>query len=231
MRQTITLSLLGAALAAMMVGCGGTSGTALGQNTNPRIRVVDAFSSPNKVNITIENQPILTGVQFGATSDYNIFKNGNRDVQFLDGTSNGLLVDVDPLFQLNTFSTIVGYTDGTTNSAMVLSDVPTSSSRSTSEIRVVNAAPTTGPVDVYVTKLNTSITGVTPTAANVAVGDVNQVYTQELPDQYTVRITTPGTQTVLASQNVTVDQGQSVTLVAGASSGTTHLISLPAFSY
>jgi len=218
-------------MALLLVGCGGTTGTALGQNSNPRIRVVNAIGTPNKVNVTIENQPILTSVQFGTVSDYNIFKNGSRDVQFLDGTSNGLLTDTDPLFSLNSFSSVIGYNTATGVSSFVLSDVPTSQSGSTSEVRVVNADSSAGALDVYVTAAGASITGATPTFANVAVADAAQPYTQEIPGQFQVRVTTAGTKTVLASSIINVTAGQSITLVAAASSGTSHLITLPAFSY
>lgn len=232
--KTLLTTFLGA-FALMLVGCGGSSGTVLGINRNPRIRMSSMIYSPAAVSQQIDNQTIDANATFGTTSNYNIFPNGNHTIQFNTTTTNAMLVNISPLFSLNEYATVIAYNTGAnTYGSMVLSDVPNAIDQSV-RIRVVNVATTTGAVDAYVVIPGTSIAGSPPTIANIAVGDNTQQYVV-MPQgaaTYEVIVTSPGTQTVLAhvTMSSSIASGQSQTFVVADNAGAPVIEPLPAFTY
>lgn len=209
MRKILT-AVLGIAAAIALVGCGGTS--ALGLSNNPRVRVVNAFYAPDRVNAKIDNQTVLTSATTGQSSQYTVFNNGNHDITFTDATTNGqLVVATNQLFELDTYYTIVGYGGPGSGSVIVLPDLRVVSGAS-AQVRVINAATNFQNVDVYITAPGDDISNMAPTSVST-LGSTESIYSQLQPNTYQIRIVESGTKNVLATQNLTVTSQQNYTIV------------------
>jgi len=232
--RTATSALLAAICTAVLVGCGGSGSTVLGIDSNPRIRVVDAFNNPGTSTIRVDSQTIKDAAAFQYVSDYNVFENGNHQIQFLDGTTAAALVDTSELLELNHFYTAVAYRNsGTTWSLMFISDKP-ENSLTDAQIRVLNA--TTVPVDVYITAPGADISTATPTVANETGGDTTPGYNLaslggSASGTFQIRVTTPGTKDVISVTNVTMNSHEAKTVILTAGSGVQALLPLPTVKY
>lgn len=226
-----TSAILAALGCLALYGCGGSASTTLGIDTNPRIRLVNAIASPATSSILVDTTTVQSNSNFGFATDYQIFKNGNHEIKFLDGTTQASLVDSTELLELNHYYTAIAYqTSATTWGLLFLSDKP-SPVITNGQIRVVNA--TNSAVDVYVTAPGADISASTPTISNEAGGDATQGYTiadlgGNTSGTFQVRITQPGTKTVINSTTVTLNQSEVATLVVTSNGGAQQLLVLPA---
>lgn len=233
MRRNAFTYLLGLSVL-VAAGCGGSGSTALGLDSNPRVRFVNAISSPTSANITLDDQVIGTGSAFGFVSDYQVFKNGNHTTRFTDPTTSGALVETTDLYELNGYYSTIAYGDTSGNyHTMVLSEKPGTSTDGV-KLRVVNASSLAAstPVDVYITAPNADIIAATPTESNVAAGDTSVNYTDfaigtAASTTLQVRITAVGSKIPLATTSVSLNAHESDTVVVTSSNGTTGLLVLP----
>jgi len=220
--------------AAVLVGCGGAGSTALGIDSNPRIRLVNSLGTPATTTLKVDDQTIKSDASNQFVSDYNIFTNGNHDIQFLDGTTSASLVTSSQLLELNHFYTAVAYRNASdTPSLLLLSDKP-AASLTNGQIRVVNAS--TAAVDVYVTAVDADISGASPTISSETPGDATAAYTEanlggSSTGTFEVRITLPGSKAVIASSNVTLNSHDAKTVLVTSKGGSQTLTPLPTVSY
>lgn len=233
MRRNAFTYLLGLSVL-VAAGCGGSGSTALGLDSNPRVRVVNAISSPNSANISIDDQVIGTGSAFGFVSDYQVFKNGNHTTRFTDPTTSGSLVESTNLYELNGYYTAIAYGDAAGNyHTLVLSEKPDTSTEGV-KLRVVNASSLAAstPVDVYITAPDADITTATPTESNVAAGNTSVNYTDfsignAASVTLQVRITAVGSKVPIATTSVSLNAHETDTVVVTSNAGTTSLLALP----
>jgi hypothetical protein len=218
MKRTL-LTAIAAVGAFSLFGCGGGGSTVIGTSENPRVRVYNALTTPDDVDVRVNNELVADDAAFADYSDYKIINNGNRRVEFLDSTTNGSLIDESKLFELDNYYTVVGYNDGDNRRLLVLSDRRDSSSDQ-GRIRFVKVAQGVGPVDVYITEPGASIVGAEPTISGVEIGNADQPYLAFAPGQYQIRVTAENSSVPLISENVTVTAGRNITVLAD---GTTDL--------
>jgi hypothetical protein len=81
------------------------------------------------------------------------------------------------------------------------------------QLRFINGSPASGPVDVYVLPVGTSITGAIPLTRGIALG-VATTYFQFESSNYTVTVTTAGTVNVLVADNVALHPGSAFTVLS-----------------
>jgi hypothetical protein len=149
----------------IMFGCGGGSGTT-------SLRVLNA--SPDEANV----QALLDGANLGpalayeADTGYQSVHSGSRQfaIEAVGTTTNLLPGNATLSIATGTETTVImaGFASGL--QGMVLNDDNTEPTSSTANVRIVNAAPTLGAVDVYVVPPGTSLASVTPTVQNLGFG-------------------------------------------------------------
>lgn len=209
-----------AALALTSVACGTKEAPGPLEPTGAtgRVRFVNLITDParNPVNAILETLPF--GVNLGytaatpatlpapATANYSAILVGGRtlvlkrtaDTSVTVGTINFTVADgVD----LTVYAT--GGTGGAAITSLVTSDanpVPTSSQV---ELRIVNASPTAGALDVFVTAVGADLSTATPTAANLA-NQATSPYVVLAPGTYQVRAVPAGTAPALRATSVVV---------------------------
>ncbi|MBL8199996.1 MAG: DUF4397 domain-containing protein [Chromatiales bacterium] len=80
------------------------------------------------------------------------------------------------------------------------------------KLRLLDASPSSGIVDVYIVEAGTDINSVDPTFRNLGLGTVTG-HLGFTPKAYTITFTTAGTKTVLASENVAATPGTVHTVI------------------
>lgn len=220
-RAIIAIALL--ATTGAIVGCAGLGGDSSGivGADNPRIRVVTGLPDVNAVDVFVASDHVLNDAGFGTVSEYTVENNGNRTVRFLDATSQGELASHTSLFEEDRHYTVVATgTAASGRTVIKLTDGRDEAGGGRAKVRVVNAAQNLGTVDVYITPTGTAndLTGVVPTADNVAFADEDQAYVFLDPGHYRVRVTGSDNQTVVLDTTLSVqaDQIRTLLLLQGA---------------
>jgi hypothetical protein len=208
--------LLGSVCALAAIGCGGSAETIVGAEQNPRVRALNLVANPSPVDITFDGSSISDNATFGVFSEYDVYRNGNREVRALDADTNGELAAETSLFELSNYYTVVVYPDGEDFSIAQLAD-DRSVDDDRGQLRIVHLANGAPNVDVFVTAPDTDITGRTPTVSNVAFGTVSGEavgYQSLTPGQHRIRVTLAGTTTVVPGLDTTITlaEGDSRTL-------------------
>ena len=175
-----------------------------------RMRVVNAVPNAtiaDRVNVTVDGVPFAVNLAYGAvapsgTALYYPAYEGARKVavrRTADTTVKVLDEDVD--IEANTDRTlyILGTRTGTP-ALFVRIDDNSPPAAGNIKLRLVDLARTAGNVDVYVTAPNASIATIAPTIPNLLLGDATR-YVSLPAGSYQVRLTTPGTKTVLLTVN------------------------------
>lgn len=186
-RSWKVLSLFGfvflAAVALLSVGCGGGGSS--------KIRFMNASPNAPAFNVIIDGKTVINGLGFGFASSYMSVSSGSRKLEFQPvGTTN------------DTLSTTVSIAGGTNNTFMLqgflnnikgtqYEDNQTAPASGNAQIRIINAAASVGPVDIYLVTPNTDPTSVPATASNVQLGGATS-YITETAGPYVVFFTQPG---------------------------------------
>jgi hypothetical protein len=201
-------------VALLAVGCGGSLETTLGSEQNPRVRVFNLVEAPAQVDITFDGNLVANDARFGTLTGYEIYRNGNRRTLVRDAASQGQLADTDYLYELSNFYTNVVFNDGPSVSvARVQEDRAVPSGQG--QLRLINLSSDNRLVDVYVTAPAADINAITPTRSNVSFGASStsvDTYTQFVPAQYLIRVTPPGSKTVLVSETLVLNEQASLSL-------------------
>jgi hypothetical protein len=218
-----------ASIAAVLVGCGGngSDGGGLIGIKNPRVRAVHAFTGAGAADVFIEGEQVMNDGVFGASSGYEIFENGNRDVAFRDANSQGVIAADSFLFEENKFYTVVGAGTLGNRTIIALTDGNETAGNGDAKFRVVNAASNANPVDVYITDPSvSSLSGVTPTFNNLEFGAGDSQYVQFAPDTYRIRVTPTTSQTPFIDTTVTLATDDIRTALVSQGSGASGLLVL-----
>jgi hypothetical protein len=205
--------LLAAALAVgfgAIQGCGG-QGDALIGNTNPRVRLVNAFNQNVSGTVTDRQgtRTLLQGQPFGTISQFQIFNNGQNTVAFLDAATGANLAQRTFLQELNTTYSVVGFNGpGGDNNIIVLPDGTPPALRFAS-VRIANA--TQQPIDVYLTGVNGDPA---PEVNDLPSGQASGFF-GAMQGMQSLRITSADGGTILVDQNFNFVEGRIVTFVVG----------------
>jgi hypothetical protein len=203
----------------LMFGCGGGS-------TGTTLRVLNA--SPDEATV----QAILDGADLGPTlayeanTGYQTVKSGSRQfaVEAVGTTTNLLPNNATLSLAGSTETTIIMAGFASSLQGMVLTDDNTEPASSTINVRVVNAAPNLGSVDVYIVQPGTTLSSVTPTLHNLNYATASDYVNLSTGSTtgYEIFLTQVGTTfTYLDTGPITFASGQNRTIVGlnGASGG------------
>jgi hypothetical protein len=194
------------------IACGGDSNS----STTQQLRIVMASPDAASVDILIDGTQVATSLAYTNSTAYLPVKSGSRHIQALTVSNSTSVFDqaISITTSANETLLLTGpvakmqpllLTDGATNTTITTGD---------GKVRVVNAAQTMGPADIYIVNAGTSLAGATPTFPDVAFGKATD-YTLQTIGDFQVFMTQPGTTTVLLNTGpLDLTQSQVKTLVA-----------------
>lgn len=191
--------------AVFLVGCGG-GGSA-------HLRVMNASPDESNVDVLVDNNTLASSVAYASSTGYRSVGSGSRRLRIEpSGTSNAV---IDQTLNLSSKSntTVLAVNYASNISAAVFTDDNSAPSSGNVKIRLINALPSIGLVDVYVVSPGTDLFSVDATTTNLAFAG-GSGYTTLTAGSYEVYFTLPGQKTAfIDSGPFTVSSGQIRTLV------------------
>jgi hypothetical protein len=199
-------------------GCGGGNQTKLRfMNASPNIAGFD---------VIVDDKTIASGIGYGNNSGYLPVSSGARHLQIeTSGTTNILLdqtLNLDDASQTTYLATNVA----SSISAMVLNDSTVKPSDGNATLRLVNASPSLGAVDVYVVTAGSDLASATPVVRSFGFQGSTDYQTLAAGD-YQVVMTVPGSTFPLVDTgtvNLTAGQNRTVVALNGISGGFTATV-------
>jgi hypothetical protein len=184
-------------------------------HSQARLRVVNALLNSSSLDIVVNSKTLASNIAYSTASKYVFVNAGSSSVQInLAGTSTNVLSST-PALATRTDTTVIvaGRSNANVNSLVLLDDnsMPPVGEM---KLRIVNAAPDLGTVDVYVTSANTDITALGPTIAALGYGTAS-TYIVLGGGSYQIQMTATGTKSVLVNTGtITLNNGDVNTAVA-----------------
>ena len=220
MRARTSPLLLIATLAALTLGCEGrTSGFLVtGPTNNVRVRLVNALTSSQSLDLVLDGQSAATGVGFGSASVYASVSEGSHQLQARAAGTGTTLVDFTRSLTNGSFSFVPAPGLGQ-QGALFLTDDPTSAAGQ-SRLRVVHVAAAPGAIAVYVTAATADLTSATPAVPNLSFASASP-YVGVTAGTYRIRITRAGnpSDVLVDLSNATLSGGSVKTLLVTDASG------------
>jgi hypothetical protein len=194
--------LLSLAVILLSVGCG-SSGT--------KFRVMNAVIDESSVDVMLDGTKVATEA-YGVAPTYISVSSGSRHLQIEPTGSSTPFIDQTLSLSSGNNYTVVAVNFSSSHQVLVLSDQNSAPASGDIAIRIVDASPELGSVDVYIVAPGTDLTSVTATISNLpvdgvsnyqtlAAGSYQVLFTQ--PDQKSIEIDA-GTLTLTAGQVRTV---------------------------
>jgi len=200
--------LLLAAVAALGA-CGGGTDT-----SKARIRLVNASSGYSALDMSTDDTRRFSSVAYGQTDAYVEVDPDNMDSVISRPDSATPLVSLTPTVAKNKDYTVLAYGVEGGLSALVLDDNTATPDSGKSLLRVINAAPDAGAVDVYVTASGDSLADAVALQTAAAVGTLGS-YVSVNSGSWRLRVTAAGSKTDvrLDVSGLNLDSEQVQTLV------------------
>ena len=180
----ISFSVFLVCAAVLAVSCGGSGST--------RIRMVNAVPDQTNLALLIDGTSVAGNVAYGTSSGYMKVSSGSRHVQIEPSGATNVIIDQNLTIPSGTDTTIIAENFSTNpSSALVLTDDNSAPSSGDFKLRIVNVAPSLGPVDVYVVAPGTDLNTVSATVSNLAFGS-SSGYQSLSAGAYEIELTNAG---------------------------------------
>jgi hypothetical protein len=153
---------------ATAVGCGGGSSSGQAQ-----LRVLHGALNEPGEDVLVDSKVVASSLAYGANTGYLSVNSGSRHVQVEPSGTTTPIYDQTLSLTGSTETTVILEGTSTPFTGLVLTDDNTAPASGTAMVRVVNAAPSMGNADVYIVPAGSSLTGVSPTIANLALGSTS----------------------------------------------------------
>jgi hypothetical protein len=208
-KLTQSIGLLALCGSAFLLGCGGGG---LGNKTN--FRVMNAVPDQASISVLLDGTNVASSVAYGASSAYAETKAGSRHLQVEPGASTTVFLDQTFNLAGGTSSTLVVANFSSSSSGIVLTDDNTAPTTGNIKLRIVNAAPGLGTVDVYVLSPNTNVQGASPAVVSLGF-ESSSTYLNLGSGSYHIVFTPHGsTFSFLDTGTISFNAGQNRTIVA-----------------
>src|SRR2546423_9900660 len=150
--------------AVFLLGCGGGGGA---DKTN--LRIMNATPDQSSITVLLDGTSFGSSITYGSANSYAETKAGSRHLQVEPASSTSVFLDQTVSLAGGTSSTaIIANTSSTSSAIMLTDDNIASTTTGNIKLRIVNAAPALGPVDVYVLPSGTSINNATPAITSLS---------------------------------------------------------------
>jgi hypothetical protein len=157
-QQVVFLLLAGALLVSS--GCGSSD--------KAQLRAMDATPQESDIDVSLDSNTFASNVAYGTASDYSSVGSGSHTLQvyppgvataYIDQTISLTSGDKYTVLSVNVLSNA---------NALLLVDEKSTPASNTAELRIVNASPALGTVDVYIVSPGTDLSTVSPTVSGLA---------------------------------------------------------------
>jgi hypothetical protein len=194
-----------------MFGCGGSSGTTT-------LRVLNASPDEATVQALVDGANLGSTLAYEANTGYQTVHSGSRQfaVEAVGTTTNLLPNNATLSLGSGVETTVIMAGFRSSLQGLVLTDDNTAPASSTINVRVVNAAPNLGPVDVYLVTPTTTLSSATPQIKNLGFGQASDYINLNSGSSanYEIYFTQPETTfTYLATGPIEFTSGQNRTIV------------------
>lgn len=200
--------------ALLLAACGG--GT---DRTKAQVRLVNASSGYTSLELRVDGEVLQAGVSYGNSASYVEAKPGKSSEILATGGASALLT-FTPSTEERKYYTVLAYGPAGTLKQVVLDENRAEPDTNRSLLRVVNAAPDVGPVDVYVTGVNEPLATAVALRAGIAVDSVGD-FDVVNSGTWKLRVTAAGSKDDLLVEipSVTMASKQVFTLVVTPAPG------------
>jgi Domain of unknown function (DUF4397) len=186
-------------------GCGGGG--------QAEFRVMNASPGQPGLNVLVDGKNVSSNLTYGAASGYLSIDAGSRHIQIEPAGSSTPIIDQTLTFGGSTSSTLLVDNYASNVQSLLLTDDTSSPASGNFRIRVINASPAMGAVDVYVLESGTGLSGATPLVTSLAFGSASD-YTGLVAGTYNIYLTQPGTTFSYVVVSATYTAGEVRSIVA-----------------
>jgi len=198
--KKVWLGSLSFLLGIALVGCG--SGP-----SQSRFRVVNASPDAPNLDIFLDGVRIRADLPYRSGIAYQKAQPGSRHLLMNSTGTTTALLDLATTFNAKQDYTVLAVDLLASIAPLVLTDDNTAPSSGNARLRIVHAAPSAGPVDIYITAPGADISTATPTLSGVAFKSVSD-YMTEAAGTYEMRLTPAGSKLVIETGTITLTDGQ-----------------------
>jgi len=188
--KTRWMAALAATIALVLAACGG--GT---DRTKAQVRLVNASTGYAQLDLRVDDQAVQSGVSYGNNAGYAEAKPGKTATIFASGGATALLTST-PSTSERKYYTVLAYGAAGSLKQVLLDENQGEPDANRSLLRVVNAAPDAGAVDVYVTGSSDTLQASVPVQSAAAVDSVGSFLTIN-SGTWRLRVTAAGSKTDL----------------------------------
>lgn len=171
-------------------GCGGGGGST-------QLRVLAASPDETNVQVLVDNTAVGSPLAYQANTGYLPVHSGNREfaIEAVGSTTNLVPNNATLSLSNDTETTVILAGFSSSLQGIVLTDDNTTPASNTVNLRIVNAAPGLGAVDVYIVPPGTSLSSVEPSISSLAFGQSSDYQNLSVGSSanYEVFFTQPGT--------------------------------------
>lgn len=188
------------------------------QGPSSHLRVVQAVANAPIVELVVDSTPYLSGIGFRSSSGFLKVDAGTRRVRlFPNGSATPLLDHSFPIEFPRAYTLLATGVVGSVE-AVVAPDTAPIPNAGEIKLRIIQAAPSAGTVDVYVTDQADPIDTATPILEDVVFRGNTDYFTFPV-GRYRIRLTAANTKTVLLDLNQLFAERAMRTLVATDAAG------------
>ncbi len=212
----VTMKWLGPCLAVLglLAACGGGEDL-----TKAKVRLVNA-SGYSALDMVVGDEAKLTSVAYGSTETYADVDPGKSGTELRRTGGSTALLSFTPALSKKRYYTVLAYGGEGALRSLLLDDNSDTPASGKTLLRIVNAAPDAGAVDVYLTGTDELLSDTVPLQAAAAVGTVNGYATLSAGTRR-LRITAAGSKSDLRLDVLAVGLAseRAMTLVVTPSAG------------
>jgi hypothetical protein len=191
--MSISRALLAALCLASLIltGCSKSSNS----SSNAQMRVINAFSQANALDVSVNAKPAASGLPFQSNSQY-VDVDGGTQTVIVSVTGASTSLD-NTSYNLSGKLSYVIYGPQTAVGSVLLADSFTDPGDGFFSLRLVNAAPGPGALDLYLTAPGANLSATAPAIANVAYNSNSSFVSIAIGASFEIRITAAGTKDVI----------------------------------
>jgi hypothetical protein len=168
-----------------------------GSNGNAQMRILNAFSEAAALDVSVASTSVATGLPFQGLTQYTSVGSGTPLITVGVSGASTTLINTMYTISSGTNYTYIVFGPLTGVSAILGNDAFNDPGNGFFSLRVVNAAPGSGAVDVYVTTPGADLASSAPSLTNISYGVTSVFSPIAIGTSFEIRVTTTGTKDVL----------------------------------
>lgn len=188
----------------LLTGCG---------NGNVQLRFVNTSPGESSVDFSLDGSIAASAIAYGTGSSYQSTVPGSRHLQVYPSGTTNVIIDQTINLSSGTEYSLIAINFSSQISTTLLSDDNSTPTSGNMKLRIVNASPGLGAVDVYVVSPGTDLNTATPSVRSLAF-ESSSGYLVESAGSWQIIFTSPGQKTALLNTGtLTFTSSQIRTLV------------------